>query len=135
MTLGAVVASAFAGPMSWKFGRKTNLWIGCALCIISDIIMMTTTSIGALYFGRLLIGLGNGLFMTFSQLYIQEVCPAKWRGLALAGFNTWVSVGSLVGTVVDNFTSTIKGRNCYLIPLGLVYVVPFFITVLLPFIP
>lgn len=35
--------------------------------------MMTTSSIGALYFARLVIGLSNGLFNTFGQLYIQ-VC-------------------------------------------------------------
>jgi len=33
--------------------------------------MMTTTSIGGLYAGRLVIGLANGLYMTFSQLYLQ----------------------------------------------------------------
>lgn len=48
--------------------------------------MMTTTSIGALYVGRLLIGLANGYFMTFSQLYIQESSPAKYRGLFLSTF-------------------------------------------------
>lgn len=33
--------------------------------------MMTTDSIAGLYAGRLVIGLGNGFLMTFSQLYIQ----------------------------------------------------------------
>jgi hypothetical protein len=35
--------------------------------------MMATESIGALYAGRFIIGLGNGLLLTFGQLYIQ-VC-------------------------------------------------------------
>lgn len=60
MTLGAVGGSGMAGPLAWKLGRKTCLWIACALCAVSDIIMMTTTSIGALYAGRFLIGLANG---------------------------------------------------------------------------
>lgn len=33
--------------------------------------MMTTDTIAGLYAGRLVIGLGNGFLMTFSQLYIQ----------------------------------------------------------------
>jgi hypothetical protein len=33
--------------------------------------MMTTDTIAGLYAGRLIIGLGNGFLMTFSQLYIQ----------------------------------------------------------------
>lgn len=56
--------------------------------------------------------------------YIQEVIPARFRGAAIACFNVFTSVGALVGTVVDNFTSTIAGRDCYLIPLALIYIVP-----------
>lgn len=37
--------------------------------------MMTTDKIGGLYAGRLLIGIANGLLMTFSQLYIQVCHP------------------------------------------------------------
>lgn len=47
------------------------LYIAVILIYISNIVMMTTDSIGGLYAGRLIIGLGNGLLMTFSQLYIQ----------------------------------------------------------------
>lgn len=60
MTLGAVVASGLAGPLSAYLGRKSCLWIACALCAVSDAIMMGTTSLGGLYAGRLLIGLANG---------------------------------------------------------------------------
>lgn len=135
MTLGAVIASGCAGPLAWKLGRKSCLWAACVLCAIADIIMMTTSSIGALYVGRLLIGLANGLFMTFSQLYIQEICPANYRGLALSAFQTWTSVGTLIGTVVDNFTAPFSGKESYLIPLGLVYIIPFIIAIGLFLIP
>lgn len=135
MTLGAVIASGAAGPIAWKIGRKTCIWIACIMCSVANIIMMTTTSIGALYFGRLLLGLANGLFMTFSQLYIQEVSPARYRGMSLAAFQFWTSIGSLVGTIVDNFTAKIEGRDSYIIPLGLIYIVPVIIFVGLFFIP
>lgn len=135
MTLGAVIASGFAGPIAWKLGRKPSIWIACIMCCIANIIMMTTTAIGALYFARLFLGLANGLFMTFSQLYIQEVSPARYRGLALSSFQFWTSIGSLVGTIVDNYTAPIHGRNAYIIPLGLIYIVPVIIAVGLFFIP
>lgn len=135
MTLGAVVGSAFAGPLAWKAGRKSCLWGACVLCAVADIIMMATTSIGALYAGRFLIGLANGLFMTFSQLYIQECSPAKYRGLMLAAFQFWTSFGTLIGTIVDNFTAPLAGKAEYLIPLGLIYIVPFILTVGLFLIP
>jgi hypothetical protein len=41
----------------------------------------------------------------------------------------------LIGTIVDNFTAPIPGKAAYLIPLGLIYIVPFFISIGLFFIP
>jgi MFS family permease len=73
--------------------------------------------------------------MSFSQLYIQEVSPARWRGLSLSAFQFWTSAGTLIGTIVDNFTAPIPGKAAYLIPLGLIYIVPFFISIGLFFIP
>lgn len=59
------------GPMATVFGRKSSLYIACLLVYVANIVMMTTVSIGGLYAGRLVLGLGNGFLMTFSQLYIQ----------------------------------------------------------------
>ncbi|KAK3332922.1 general substrate transporter [Cercophora scortea] len=135
MTLGAFVASLTVGPIASVIGRRTSIWAASLLCIVSNIIMMTTTDIGGLYAGRLLIGLSNGMFMTFSQLYIQEVAPARYRGLMISSFQVWTSLGSLVGTIVDNFTSKMEGRSSYLIPLGLVYIVPVLLSLGLLLIP
>jgi MFS transporter, SP family, sugar:H+ symporter len=71
MTLGAFISSSAAGPIASVIGRKPTIWFASLLCIVSNVIMMTTSDIGGLYAGRFLIGLANGLFMTFSQLYIQ----------------------------------------------------------------
>jgi len=42
----------------------------------------------------------------------------------ISAFQIWTSVGTLVGTVIDNFTAKIAGRNSYIIPLGIIYVIP-----------
>lgn len=116
-------------------GRKTAIWIACVTCIGSNVIMMATTSIGGLYAGRLILGLANGIFMTFAQLYLQECSPARYRGVMLAAFQWWTSIGSLVGTVVDNFTASIPGVESYMIPLGLIYILPCIMIVGLLFVP
>lgn len=120
-----------------------SIWSACILCIVSNVVMMTATNVGALYAGRLLIGLANGLFMTFAQLYlqvilssllvfgssatlqsVQECAPARYRGLMIGAFQSWTSIGSLVGTIIDNFSTKIGGKQSYIVPLGIVYVVP-----------
>ncbi|KAF4832979.1 Major facilitator-type transporter ecdD [Colletotrichum tropicale] len=135
MTLGAFISSMLAGAIASKLSRKMCLWLSCVLCVVANIIMMTTTHIGALYVGRLLIGLGNGGFMTFSQLYIQETSPAKYRGLFMTGFQFCVTMGTLLGTIIDWATAQRPDKSAYLIPLGVVYAVPVVIAASLFFIP
>ncbi|KAI0010456.1 general substrate transporter [Xylariaceae sp. FL0662B] len=135
MTLGAFVSSATAGLAAAKLGRKTCIWLACVGCVVSNIVMMTTTDIGALYFGRLLNGLANGYFMTFSQLFIQESSPAKYRGLFLSVFQFSTSFGTLIGTIVDWATASRLDRSAYLIPLGVIYIIPFILSISMFFIP
>ncbi|KAI1102418.1 general substrate transporter [Jackrogersella minutella] len=135
MTLGAFISSATAGLIAAKLGRKACLWLGCLGCVVSNIIMMTTSNINALYIGRLLNGLANGYFMTFSQLFIQESSPAKYRGLFLTAFQFCTSFGTLIGTIVDWATASRLDRSAYLIPLGLIFIVPLILAIGLFFIP
>ncbi|KAI1486416.1 putative maltose permease [Biscogniauxia mediterranea] len=135
MVLGAFVSSSSAGFTARYFGRKASLWTACVGVFVSTALMQATTDIGGLYAGRLIIGLANGLLMTHAQLYIQESVPARYRGLGIAFFSYWISVGSLVGTIVDNFTAKIPNKNAYIIPLGIVHIVPGILTIGLFFIP
>lgn len=135
MTLGAFVASCSAGPTATYIGRKTSLWVSVILIYVANIVMMTTDNIAGLYAGRLVIGLGNGFLMTFSQLYIQECSPARYRGLMLGAFQFWTSFGSLLGAIIDNFTAKIDGKNSYIIPLGLIFIIPAFLCAGMLFIP
>lgn len=66
-----------AGPIATIMSRKMTVWVASILCIVSNVIMMATTNIGGLYAGRLLLGIANGMFMTFSQLYIQVRAEPK----------------------------------------------------------
>ncbi|OCL15378.1 MFS transporter [Glonium stellatum] len=137
MILGAFISSGLAGPIATVLSRRATLWTACVLCIVSNVIMMTTTKIGGLYAGRLIIGLANGLFMTFAQLYLQECSPSRYRGLAISTFQWWTSIGigTLVGTIIDNFTAPIHGKRAYILPLGIVYVVPGLMAIGMIFIP
>ncbi|KEF56953.1 uncharacterized protein A1O9_07143 [Exophiala aquamarina CBS 119918] len=135
MILGAFASSACGGPIAKFIGRKASIWLASLLCVISNIIMQTTTGIGALYFARLLNGTANGLYLTFAQLYLNECAPARYRGLVIGLFQSWTSIGTLVGTIVDNFTVKIGGRSSYIVPLGIIYIVPGLLSIGLFFIP
>ncbi|KAI1813232.1 MFS monosaccharide transporter-like protein [Poronia punctata] len=135
MILGAFISSSTAGLTAKYFGRKMSLWIACFGVFVSTALMQATTYVGGLYAGRLIIGLSNGLLMTHAQLYIQECSPGRYRGFGISIFTFWVSVGTLIGTVIDNVTSKIQNRKAYIIPLGIVHVIPLILFVGLFFIP
>lgn len=135
MILGAFISSSTAGFTAKYFGRKMSLWIACVGVFVSTALMQATAQIGGLYAGRLIIGLANGLLMTHAQLYIQECSPGRYRGFGISIFTYWVAVGSLVGTVIDNFAAKIHSKNAYIIPLGIVHVVPLILSIGLFFIP
>lgn len=65
----------------------------------------------------------------------QESAPARYRGLMISIFQIWTSIGSLIGTIIDNATHDMPGRNAYIIPLGTIFIVPFFLSIGLFFIP
>ena len=56
MTIGTFVSSLLVGPVSSKVGRKVGLWAASLLNFVATAIMLGTTSLGALYFARLLLG-------------------------------------------------------------------------------
>lgn len=110
MTLGAFISSALAGVAANKLGRRMCLVLACVTCCVANIIMMTTTHIAALYVGRFVIGLANGYFMTFSQLYIQESSPARYRGVFLTGFQFFTSFVSNMRIFILQDTNSRAGH-------------------------
>jgi MFS family permease len=56
MTIGTFVFSMLVGPVSTKIGRRHGLWAAVGLNAISTAMMPGTTSVGALYAARLLLG-------------------------------------------------------------------------------
>lgn len=57
MTIGTFVGSLLIGPLSTKFGRRHGLWGASILNAISTAIMLSTTSVAALYVARLMLGM------------------------------------------------------------------------------
>ncbi|KAK0709891.1 MFS transporter [Lasiosphaeria miniovina] len=124
MTIGTFVGSLLVGPFSALFGRRHGLWAASLLNFVATGIMIGTTSLGALYFSRLLLGVSVGWFLTFAQVYVNEAAPAHLRGVMFAVYQCQLSVGSIVGAAVDNGTHLLDGPEAYRIPLAVFFVAP-----------
>ncbi|KIW69440.1 hypothetical protein PV04_05317 [Phialophora macrospora] len=135
LTLGSFLSSLLAGSFGAFFGRKHAIWLACVLNAIAVAIQIATTSKGAIYFGRLLLGIANGFLVTFSNVYTSEAAPAHLRGVIVALFAYWVNIGSILGGTVNNFTKRRMDKSCYQIPLGCLYIVPTILAIGLFFVP
>lgn len=135
LTLGAFLSSLTAGSFAHFFGRKTALWLACLLTAIGCAIQINTTDKAVVYVGRLILGIGNGFLVTFSNIYTAEASPAHLRAVMVALFSEWVNIGSIVGAVVTNATQSRLDKASYQIPVGILFVVPVVLAVGLFFVP
>lgn len=135
LTLGAFLSSLTAGYFAHFFGRKTALWLACLLTALGCAIQIGTTEKGVVYLGRLILGIGNGFLVTFSNIYTAEASPAHLRAVMVALFSEWVNIGSIIGAVVTNATQARLDKASYQIPVGILFVVPVVLSVGLFFVP
>ncbi|KAF2865262.1 general substrate transporter [Massariosphaeria phaeospora] len=135
LSLGSFVSAIVAGLFASYFGRKIGLWAACLVNAIAVAILISTTSPSALYVGRLFLGFANGFLVTFSNVYTAEVAPAHLRGVMVALFAYYVNFGSIIGSVIDNYTKHRMDKLSFRIPLSMLYIVPALLTVGLFFVP
>ncbi|EGZ67571.1 general substrate transporter [Neurospora tetrasperma FGSC 2509] len=124
LTLGSLLSTLFAGPFSHLYGRRPALLLACFLTAFGTAIQIGTSSAAALYVGRIILGIGNGFLVTFSNIYCAEVAPPHLRGVMVALFSEWVCVGSVLGATVTNATKKWLGKASWRVPLGMLFVVP-----------
>lgn len=101
MTLGSAIGALLIGPMSSTFPRTWCIGIGSVVLLVSIVVQATTTTLPALYVARILVGVGNGIVQTYCVIYIQETAPAHLRSLSSGILQSFLSVGTLIGTVSE----------------------------------
>ncbi len=94
LILGSFLSSLVAGVFSVYFGRKTGLWLACLFTAVGVAIQMGSEDKGAIYVGRLVLGVGNGFLQIFSNIYCAEVAPAHLRAIMVGLSTEWVLVGA-----------------------------------------
>ncbi|KAK3359507.1 general substrate transporter [Lasiosphaeria hispida] len=135
MNVGGFLSAVVMYTMGGRLSRRVGLWLGCLLAFVSISVMISVTSLGGLYAGRLLLGMSNGFFVPYSATYMTEAAPSLLRG-SIVGMSTFqTSLGALFGILVDNYTKSIGGNASWQIPLGVMYFVPTFMAIFLIFLP
>lgn len=86
--MGSLIASLVVFLVGSRVSRRTALWAACVLCIVAVTLQIVSTDLTALYIGRLLLGLSNGIFIrkrlsSSVQVVLEKDNCQSWLGADL----------------------------------------------------
>ncbi|VUC32462.1 unnamed protein product [Clonostachys rosea] len=93
---GAITA-IIAGPLAHTFGHVKIIAIGSLISGVGSAIECGTSSLGGFIFGRLIKGVGIGLFLSNIWVQISETSPYRTRGIMNALPLFFVASGIVMG--------------------------------------
>lgn len=126
--LGTMLAKLSLSFFTDYFGRRKTLLIASIIFILGSLSIVMATSITYILYGRILQGIGGGLLMFTTSLYIIELANDKTRGRLTALYQLSFTVGLLLANLVGLWTFNI---NWHLPFLFLIALTIFFIIIVL----
>ncbi|CDK28664.1 unnamed protein product [Kuraishia capsulata CBS 1993] len=94
--LGCVLGSIISFFIGEAMGRRKMMLFGASIMIVGTILLGSSYSLGQLYVGRIVTGLGNGFNSSTIPVYQSECALAAYRGVLL----TWQAVVTILGVVI-----------------------------------
>lgn len=127
--VGAIIGAFSATILNTRFGRK---WVVIA-CYVSSyggtFLQTFSPNLGAFVVGRFWNSINLGIATATAPLYLSEIVPAKYRGLAVTSGNIFNLFSGVIGTIIANATHARPHPSAWQIPLGVQAVMP---TILIP---
>ncbi|KAI9040309.1 quinate permease [Aspergillus affinis] len=97
VTIGCLSGAFLAFLWSEKIGILWAMRQACVIWAIGCIIFLTSHTIGQLYAGRLIMGMGIGQFEVLAPVYLGEVAPREMRGIMIGLFGMSEYLGIMIG--------------------------------------
>ncbi|KAJ5263875.1 hypothetical protein N7478_011480 [Penicillium angulare] len=133
----AALSSLFAGHLADRFGRAMSISIGCFIFGVGAAIEASAVNLGMFIAGRVIEGLGEGLFLGNLVVYICEVSPTKYRGPLTTGPQLVITSGICLGYFTcygssKHITSSLSWRTPFILLASLAMILSVASLVLLP---
>ncbi|XP_063629801.1 facilitated trehalose transporter Tret1-like [Cydia splendana] len=105
LNLGAILGPFIAGPLAAHLGRKWTLILSSTPLFIGYIIIVAATTVGLLYAGRFMWGVGAGMLFTVSPMYCAEIATVSSRGALGSFLQVFITLGFLLVYVIGPYIS------------------------------
>jgi sugar porter (SP) family MFS transporter len=107
----AAIASFFAGPLADTVGRRRGVSIGGVIFALGAALEAGSNHLAMLIVGRIVAGIGEGLFLSPILVYVCEVAPPRERGV-LANIQQFLTtVGICAGYFICYGTVRLAGSS------------------------
>ncbi|KAG6455733.1 hypothetical protein O3G_MSEX009374 [Manduca sexta] len=96
LTVGAIFGPFIGGFAASKIGRKWGVLSSAIPLIIGFILMLTASSVGMIYAGRIFWGLAVGILFTVGPMYCAEIATDDSRGALGSFLQLFVTFGFII---------------------------------------
>ncbi|KAL5362244.1 quinate permease [Aspergillus floccosus] len=97
VTIGCLPGALIAFFWSERIGMLWAMRQACVAWIVGCIIFLTSHTIGQVYAGRLVMGMGIGQFSVLAPVYLGEIAPRDMRGILIGLFGMSEYLGIMTG--------------------------------------
>ncbi|OAA64572.1 General substrate transporter [Niveomyces insectorum RCEF 264] len=133
--VGCFLGAVAAFTIGERMGRKKSVLLGTVIMSIGAILQASSFSLGQMFVGRTILGIGNGINTSTAPIWQTETAQPKWRGklvilemsMNIAGFClcNWLNFG----------VSFVGGSFAWRFPLAFQFVFIFILFATVPWLP
>ncbi|CAE6475317.1 unnamed protein product [Rhizoctonia solani] len=120
--MSASLASFASGWLSDKYSRKRTIMLGAYIFGIGAALEAASVNFPMLIIGRLIVGVGEGFFLSAIGVYLVEIAPPDVRGRISCMLQLFVTIGIALGYFICygslNIQSTLSWRTPFIIQTG-----------------
>jgi sugar porter (SP) family MFS transporter len=124
--IGGTLSGIFAGNIADIYGRVPTIVAGAAIFGVGATVECAAPKLVVFITGRIITGIGEGLFLGTLVVYVCEIAPARRRGPLASLIQFLVTIGLATGYFVAYGTAKIQSSAAaWRIPLGFQAMVAF----------
>jgi MFS family permease len=102
-----IPALLFVGTLSDRIGRRPLLVSGIAITVLSSVAFAAARSVGWLFAGEMIYGIGAALVMSCVSVAIRELHPRAHVPSAALAASVAMAIGLTVGPLISGFLATV----------------------------
>jgi MFS family permease len=133
--LFAALSSVADGYLADLFSRKYTIMFGAVLAFIGALQSAVSTNLRQLFIARAIYGVGIGIDLGTSVVYLVEIAPATHRGRFGCMSQLLITVGIIVAYVIAFQSSKLSGSAAWRVPFMVQGGVALLLAAGIPFLP